>query len=158
MDNIVIIIFIALCAFLSFICCIKIVEIEKDIEKFSNRVAERDEAIARAFNLIKDRITHTREDFTEQLDDAKHDIYHKVESLFDERISANEELLGAYFSHLDKEMEKFDLKTHQIKCEIINWFEKEIIELEKVKLTKKADTFKNLKAAFSVNGKLDKDD
>jgi hypothetical protein len=137
---------------------IKLISLEKDIERMNSIIHSKHDKIAIELLKIREKTDYLREDVLDKLNDLNHDLKQKNNFVIEEVNSVSEELFQSYLPSVEIAIEKLDGKIDKIKSEIIDSFQKERLELEKNKLLKKADTFKNLKAAFSVNGIVDKDD
>lgn len=137
---------------------LRINKLEEEIGEFRIRFSDAQQKIQKSFYEVTKLIEYLRQDHIDQIKDSKHDIYHKVSELFEERISANEEYLVPFLTHLEAQIEKLNLRIEQSESQLSILFQNERIELEKVRGCRTNNTFKNLKAAFSANGKTDKDD
>ncbi len=93
-DNMVIIFFIVICIFFSFIALLRINKLESDIDELNTQLITISQYFERTLNQIK----YLREDYIDQTHDLKHEMFNKIEVV--------EESLVMQFQHERVQLEK----------------------------------------------------
>jgi predicted PurR-regulated permease PerM len=147
------IIFTAIFVFIAIMIFLRINKLEEDIIDIDRELKIYYEKLLNKFIDIKCHINNLKQDYSDQLIDVKYYLSNLIEKHSSEYLQETKD----YYASLYLLIEKLEIRIQETESNLSVLFQKERLELEKVKETKSKDSFKSLKAAFSPNGKLEED-
>ena len=144
-DSTVILFFVVVCTFIAVFGLYKLVEIEIKLNRINARIDQH----------LEDN-WKTKEKVFNQLYDLRLKTLGFDE--FESAMAADQEIANDNVAHLEIKIKELLNEIKQTKFDLIELYQKEKVELEKIKCSKSTNTFKSLAAAFSPTGKLPEDD